>query len=122
MDRFQNLQKLRLPARPPDARAHLERVLEALVNDYGAERIIAFGSCVHGEATEHSDVDLCVIREHPPECTHPHLEALTAIGRARALISTDVLVRTPRQYEQARHHPFGVMDEVVHHGVALFER
>lgn len=120
--RFQNLDKLHLPPHPPDARDQLERVLEALISDYGAEKIIAFGSCVRGGVTKHSDVDLCVIRKHPPGCTHPQVEALTAIGKARALISTDVLVRTPGQWEEARRRPFGVMDEVIHHGVSLFER
>lgn len=122
MPRFINLDRLTLPSRPADARAQLERVLTALVDDYGAEKIIAFGSSVRGTATEHSDVDLCVIREHPPGCTRPVFEALTAAGKARPLISTDILVRTPTQLAAARQRPFGVMDEVLNHGVPVYER
>jgi predicted nucleotidyltransferase len=122
MPRFINLDRLTLPSRPADARAQLERVLEALVEDFGAEKIIAFGSSVRGTATEHSDVDLCVIREHPPGCTRPAYEALTAAAKARPLISTDILVRTPTQLAAARLRPFGVMEEVLNHGLSLYER
>lgn len=120
--RFQNLDKLHLPPRPADARAHLERMLDALVEDYGAEKIIVFGSCVRGGVTEHSDVDLCVIREHPPGCTHPNLEARTAADRYQPLISKDILVRTPMQFSKACARPFGVMDEVINHGLIVYER
>ena len=46
MPRFMNLDRLTLPSRPSDARAHLERVLAALVDDFEAEKIIVFGSFV----------------------------------------------------------------------------
>lgn len=122
MPRFINLDRLTLPPRPANARAELEKILCALVEDYGAEKIIAFGSSVRGTATEHSDVDLCVIREHPPGCTRPVFDALTAAGKARPLISTDILVRTPTQLAAAMRRPFGVMDEVLNHGLPVYER
>ena len=121
MPRFINLDRLTLPPLPVDARAQLERVLTALVEDYGAEKIIAFGSSVRGTATEHSDVDLCVIREHPVGCTRPTYDALTAAAKSRPLISTDILVRTPGQIAAARRHPFGVMDEILNHGLPVYE-
>ena len=120
--RFQNLDKLHLPPRPADARAHLERMLAALVEDYGAEKIIVFGSCVRGGVTEHSDVDLCVIREHPPGCTHPGFEADMAVAKTWPLLAKDILVRTPGQFHKASERPFGVMDEVIHHGLTVYER
>ena len=122
MAHFTNLDRLHLPPRPANARAELQKILCALVEDYGAEKIIVFGSCVRGTATEHSDVDLCVIREHPPGCTHPGLEADLAVGRTMALISKDILVRTPGQFEKERQKPFGVMDEIVNHGLTVYER
>jgi hypothetical protein len=87
MPRFINLDRLTLPPRPMDAREQLERVLTALKEDYGAEKIIAFGSSVRGTATEHSDVDLCVIRKHPPGTTHPDLDSNLAVGHRRPRIS-----------------------------------
>jgi len=122
MTKFQNLQSLHYPPRPENARAEVEKILRALVEDYGAEKIIVFGSTVRGGVDEHSDVDLCVIREHPPGCTHPGWDADMAVAKARARISKDILVRTPAQIEAARTRPFGVMDEVLNHGVTVYER
>jgi len=119
---FQNLDRLHYPPRPADARRELEKILHSLVEDYGAEKIVAFGSSVRGGMTEHSDFDLCVVRDHPPGCTHPGLEVDLAVSRTRPLVSSDVLVRTPPEYQAARRDPFGVMDEVVNHGLVLYER
>ncbi len=119
---FQNLEFLHYPPGPENARAEVEKILHALVEDYGAEKIIAFGSTVRGGVTEHSDIDLCVIREHPPGCTHPALDAGLAASRAHALVSKDILVRTPGQIAAARHHPIGLMDEVLNHGLTVYER
>jgi predicted nucleotidyltransferase len=119
--RYRNLDALHLPPRPPDAQEHLGRILDALVEDYGAQKIIAFGSCVRGGVTEHSDVDLCVIRRHPAGCTQPGLEADLAVARRRPLLSKDLLIRTPEQFAASVRRPFGVMEEVVRNGVVVYE-
>jgi hypothetical protein len=115
MPHFQNLDRLYYPPRPKNARAEVEKILQALVEDYGAEKIIAFGSCVRGGVTEDSDIDLCVVREHPPGCTHPALEAGLAAGGVGTLVSKDILVRTPRQLAEAARRPFGVMEGCISH-------
>ncbi len=122
MSKFQNLQALHYPPIPTNARAEVEKILEALVDEYGAEKIIVFGSAVRGGMDAHSDFDLCVVREHPPGCTHPAYDAGMAVARARTLVSKDILVRTPKQIEAARKRPVGVMDEVLNHGVTVYER
>jgi predicted nucleotidyltransferase len=122
MPDFINLDRLHYPPRPANARAEVEKILTALVEDYGAEKIIAFGSTVRGGVTEHSDIDLCVIRQHPPGCTHPGLEARLAAGRYQPLISKDILVKDPAQYRLESAHPIGAMQEVVEHGLTVYER
>ena len=122
MPHFINLDRMHYPPRPANARAELEKILCALVEDYGAEKIIAFGSTVRGGVTEHSDFDLCVIREHPPGCTHPTLEARQAAGRYSPLVSKDILVKSPAQYRSEAMRPVGAMQEVVEHGLTVYER
>ena len=122
MSGFRNLQSLHYPPSPANARAEVEKILRALVDEYGAEQIIVFGSAVRGGVTADSDIDLCVIREHPPGCTHPALDAGLAAARAGTLVSKDILVRTPDQIAAARQHPRGVMDEIINHGVTVYER
>jgi len=122
MQPYRNLDRLSLPPGPQDAPAQLVRLLDALVDDYGADRIIAFGSCVRGASTRHSDIDLCIVREHPPDCTHPGLSADLAAQTAATTLSKDLLVRTPAQWKSALRRRNGVMHEVVEHGLVLYER
>lgn len=122
MPLFQNLDRLHYPLRPANARAEVEKVLHALVDEYGAQKIIAFGSAVRGGVTEDSDLDLCVIRDHPPGCKDPGLEADLAVAKRLPVVSTDILVRSPAQFALAARRPFGVMDEVINHGLAIYER
>ncbi|MCX6879318.1 MAG: nucleotidyltransferase domain-containing protein [Verrucomicrobia bacterium] len=121
-DPIRNLDRLHLPPSRRDAREQLERMIHALISDYGAEKIIAFGSIVHGDVTEHSDIDLCIVRDHPPTCTHPSLEAGMILSKLKTTLSKDLLVRTPRQMKEAEAAPFGVMQEVIRHGITLYER
>jgi len=119
---FQHLDELHLPPQPFNAREELLRVLNALVVSYRAEKIIAFGSCVRGGVTKDSDVDLCIIRDHPPACTHPALEAEAVASLTLPRISTDLVVRSPAQMRLAAAAPFGIMTEILNNGIALYER
>lgn len=100
----------------------MKKILRALVKNYGAEKIIVFGSAMRGGMAEYSDIDLCVVRRHPPGCTHPARDAGMVVARAGTLISKDILVCTPEQFEAARQRPVGVMDEELNHGVTVYER
>lgn len=44
-------------------RTRLKTIADRLRRDYGALRVILFGSAARGEATEHSDIDMLVIAE-----------------------------------------------------------
>lgn len=44
-------------------RSRLKAIADRLRQDYGAERVILFGSAARGEVTEHSDIDLLVISD-----------------------------------------------------------
>jgi len=119
---FKNLEKIQLPPEPPDAQQEFYRILENLVSDYGAEKIIVFGSCAHGCSDLHSDVDLCVIRKHPLDCTRPAYEARLAAGKSTPRLSRDILVRTPAQWDAVQKQPFGVFQEICENGVVVYER
>jgi predicted nucleotidyltransferase len=51
------------PVTPTIDRARLKTIADRLRQDYGAERVILFGSAVREMVTEHSDIDLLVIAE-----------------------------------------------------------
>lgn len=122
LDHIKNLERLHLPPSSGDALAELKSIIQLLIAEYGAEKIIAFGSIVRGDVTKHSDVDLCIVRNHPPTCTHPALEAGLILSKLKTTLSKDLLTRTPQQMKEAELAPFGVMQEVIHHGITLYER
>lgn len=119
---FINLFRLTLPSWPADAKMQFGIVFTALIEDYGAGKIVAYGSSARATSTEHGDMNLCLVREHPAGCTRPAFDALASASKVRPLISTDILVRTPDLMDAARRRPFGVVDEELSHGLSHYER
>lgn len=122
MSRYKNLEKLHLPPCAVDPGQELIKILDALVDTSGASSITAFGSCVHGTPGPDSGIDLCVVRDHPPECTHPRWEGRMAVAARHPRLSYDLLVLRPDQWRTQKQKPFGVFSEVVEHGVPLYLR
>jgi len=88
--------------------------------EFGAERVILFGSYARGEITEDSDVDLLVVAE----TTLPPRERYGAIRRLADDFpaSFDIIVRTPEEYHRWR----SVVNNIVYfadkYGKVLYER
>jgi predicted nucleotidyltransferase len=117
-----NLDRLSLPPCSRDPARELARVVDALIKDFGAERVVAFGSCTRGESTRHSDVDLCVIydQERIPPVQAPRL-ADRCVSRVNPLLSTDLFVVPMERWEREKSKPWGLWREIVEGGVDLHE-
>ena len=50
------------------------------------------------------------------------MDAGMILSKLKTTLSKDLLIRTPRQMKEAEAAPFGVMEEVIHHGITLYER
>ena len=76
------------------------RIAKALYENYGADRVILFGSVARGETREWSDIDLLVIKdgEREPACRRSG-RARRAMGDAARGVSMDVLVNTEAEIE-----------------------
>jgi predicted nucleotidyltransferase len=110
-----------------DRRAVLERecvrIVDALLESYGPERVILFGSlAAESRDTVHqwSDIDLAIVKPTP----------LTFIERGREVVdlveprvSLNVFVYTPEEFEQAaREVRSFVRTEIIEKGRVLFPR
>jgi predicted nucleotidyltransferase len=100
----------------------VQRTVEALAEDFGAQEVWLFGSVAAGQGTEHSDIDLLVVRPARPGSPRPSVEARLCLFRRGISHPFDLLVLTPEGWSQARQHPFGVYEEVLTHGIKLYER
>lgn len=92
--------------------------LVGILRDYDPERIILFGSRARGEAREHSDYDLVVIkRSHRPflDRMQEMVPYLIRFGRA-----AEILVYTPEEFEGLPDIGLGWI--LRREGVTLYER
>lgn len=95
---------------------------EVLAKDFDAEEIWLFGSCATGTTDDDSDIDLLVVRPPRPDSARPGVEARLCLSRRGIAHPFDLLVITPERWQAERAHPFGVFEEIVHHGIKLYER
>ena len=82
------------------------------------EKIILFGSYAHGTATADSDVDLLVVMNTRLHCVD---QAVKIRAVAKFPFATDLIVRTPQQFEKRIQMGDSFMQEIATTGVSLYE-
>jgi predicted nucleotidyltransferase len=81
--------------------AELERILTRLKMDPSVRKVLLFGSLARGDARDHSDIDLIVVKDTQMR----FLDRLDEFyDDAREAM--DVLVYTPQEFEEMKHRPF----------------
>lgn len=103
--------------RPPE----IERSVAALTEEFGATEIWLFGSWVGNTADKHSDIDLLVIRPARKGSPRPSLEARLCLSRRGIHRPFDLIVLTPKRWQEAKKKPFGVYGEILERGAKLYE-
>jgi predicted nucleotidyltransferase len=84
-----------------ELKAELDRILNRLKKDPSVRLVLLFGSLARGDARDHSDIDLIVVKETEKR----FLDRLDEFyDDAREAM--DVLVYTPQEFEQMRKRPF----------------
>ena len=79
----------------------IQAVVRRIVEGYAPDKIILFGSYAYGEPTEHSDLDLLIIKE---KAEAKRSERTIAVWRhlwANDFPAMDILIRTPAEMEKA---------------------
>ena len=85
------------PEKLPD---HVFRIAKALYENYGADRVILFGSTARGDTREWSDIDLLVIKNGEDDYVCQRIgRAKLAIKHVTRGIPVDVLVNTEAEVE-----------------------
>ena len=99
--------------------AELARILPLLIHEYGAEKVIIFGSLATGEISEWSDLDLVVIKKTRKKFFH-RLDDVLEISRPR--VGTDFLVYTPEEFERLCASRRFFKEEILAKGRVLYDR
>ena len=104
--------------RVDELQEELEAVVQALVRDYGAERVILFGSAATGDLSADSDIDLVVIKETDLPFYDRLREVAHSVSWTHAF---EILVYTPEEFEELRQSNAFVREEVCQKGKVLYE-
>lgn len=84
-----------------ELKAELDRIVNRLENDPSVCLVLLFGSLARGDARDHSDIDLIVVKETEKR----FLDRLDEFyDDAREAM--DVLVYTPQEFEEMKQRPF----------------
>lgn len=82
----------------------------------GVQRVILFGSLLHGEPSLHSDLDLLIVWDTPL----PFLERTVELyRRLQPQVATDLLVYTPAEMQRMAHTP--LVRQALQEGRVLYE-
>lgn len=103
-------------------RRQIERLARFIGEEFGAVRVVLFGSYAYGRPREDSDVDLLVVMETEGDVVEKGGEIYAAVDRAGiAPFSMDLLVRRPEEIaERVRLGDF-FMREIMERGKVVYE-
>lgn len=98
----------------------LPMVVQRLITALQPEKVILFGSYAYGTPTPDSDVDLLVVLDTSASSTDRYL-AVSGLLYPRPF-PMDILVRTPREIEEALGKGDFFIRDIVLQGQVLYER
>jgi predicted nucleotidyltransferase len=108
------------PPTQAEVDAGLRRITQALV-EWGARKVILFGSVACGDYSASSDIDLIVVRESTDRLPQRISEALGRCESARPPLPIEAVVYTPDEFDRlvASENPF--VREAQRHGRILHD-
>lgn len=93
-------------------------VVQQIVERFGPEKVILFGSYAEGKPTEDSDVDLLIVMDAEDEAIHTAARISAAIDHPFAL---DIVVSKPAVLEASFKRQGNFATEIMTRGVVLYE-
>jgi predicted nucleotidyltransferase len=81
----------------------INKGVKVLVDEFGAEQVILFGSRARGDAHAKSDVDLLVIR--PLRGSRMPLESRMLLAMGELGLPSDLVLITPKEFEEQKALP-----------------
>jgi predicted nucleotidyltransferase len=98
----------------------IHRMSDIIRIQFHPDKIILFGSYARGDATEDSDVDLLVVMETKERMNRRALSIRKALWGFS--VPKDILVRTPREFQERSNQSWNILYFVAHEGKVLYER
>ena len=99
--------------------AQIAEVVQKVVKGYAPEQIILFGSYAAGSASEHSDLDLCILKTDSRLATVKHREVEMLLANRQFPI--DLIVCDPMDVKNAMPYN-AVLFAIKQSGKVIYER
>jgi len=100
----------------------LEPYLLVLLEEFQPQQVIIFGSYAYGKPTEHSDVDLLIIKPLEQSPVREAISIRRAWRPVRASIGSlpfNLIVTSPEDHQRRLLHSAGFYDEIVARGLRV---
>ena len=102
----------------PVTREILTEIVRRIVNTLHPTTIVLFGSYAYGHPTSDSDVDLLVVLKTSQKPAERQM-AVSRLIRPRPF-PVDILVRTPKEIEEALHKQDSFIRDILERGLVLY--
>ena len=111
--------KISVNTRRDELQAELDRIVPILIDDYGAQKIIAFGSFVQGVKNPWADLDIAIVKK----TNRRFLDRTLDVSRlVKSTIATDFVVYTPEEIAEMQRNNHFVRDEILSGGEVLYDQ
>ena len=98
------------------------KVVDQIKREYKPEKIILYGSYAYGQPTEHSDIDLFIVKETDKRRVDRFVEVKRLIYEPGRRISISPLVYTPGEVAERLSLGDDFVEEVLTKGEVLYAR
>lgn len=101
-------------------RAEIDRIVRQLVDAYGPERIILFGSYAYGQPHADSDLDLLIIKRTSERFINRWVNVRQIVSDPKRSIPFEPIVLTPDEIEERLATGDQFIKEIVTKGEVLY--
>jgi len=102
-----------------ERKKEVKKIVDQIIKNYKPEKIFIFGSFASGKDRKNSDVDLLVIKKTKNTFTKRLLEVSDTVSSP---LGTDILVYTPREWEEALEEENYFIKEINKTGKLVYAR
>lgn len=98
----------------------INEIVNKIVLGYQPDKIILFGSYAVGNATEHSDLDLLVVKNSSDP--RPHRSAQVRKMLFGMQVPIDILVYTPDEIDNSKEDKYSFIYQILSTGKTLYDQ
>ena len=100
--------------------AQIQDVVRRIVAGYAPDQIILFGSYAYGTPTEHSDLDLLIIKQNAEKRAIERDLTVRHLLWGGPMPPMDIFIRTPQELEKAVSEIYTIEAEAMRKGRILY--